>query len=387
MSSYRLAFAVSMYFDYGGMQRSMLRIAHECARRGHDVHIFTGSWTGDKPEYVTVHELDTRAFTNTGKNDVLAAKLKQAVAAEHFDCVAGFTKIPGLDVYYAGDPCYAARVNEDKRWWYKLLPRYRAFIRQEAAVFNPSGNTEFMLIAHQEKKKFIDYYKARPERFHLLPPGINRNKLLLELISHDAREELRDHLGIAANDNMILLVGSRFRTKGVDRALHAFASLATAQREKSKLVIVGGDRQAPYAKLARKLGIEHRVVFTGARDDMALFYASADLLLHPPYSENTGTILIEAMLFGLPVLATDNCGFAFHVRNANAGLICPYPFQQQNLNRLLAEMLTSKKLPQWRNGGRTYCDITDLYSLIERAADVIVDRARRNAQSRRGGAV
>lgn len=379
MPRYRLAFAVSIYFDYGGMQRSMLRIAHACAKQGHEVHVFTGDWVGSRPDYLTVHELDTRALSNTRSNDLLAMKLKQAVADEHYDCVVGFTKIPGLDVYYAGDPCYAARVDETKGWWYKLLPRYRNFVRQEAAVFNPQTNTEFMLIAHQEMEKFVHYYNADARRFHLLPPGINRNRLLLEPINNSARDELRSSLGISDDDNMILLVGSRFRTKGVDRALAALAALAPKQLQHCKLVIVGGDKQAPYRKLAATLGISDHVVFAGARDNMAPFYASADLLLHPPYNENTGTILIEAMLFGLPVLATGNCGFAFHVRDAGAGLICPYPFQQRVLNTLLSEMLLSNKRPQWRTGGRIYCEKTDLYGLIDRAADVIIDRAARNA--------
>ncbi len=129
-----------------------------------------------------------------------------------------------------------------------------------------------------------------------------------------------------------------------------------------------------------------RVVFAGARDDMALMYACADLLLHPPYTENTGTILLEAMLFGVPVLATANCGFAYHVRDANAGLVCPYPFQQKTLNHMLSEMLMSCNKLGWRMGGRVYCEQNDLYSLIDSAADIIIDRARRNREQQETGA-
>lgn len=378
MARYRLAFAVSVYFDYGGMQRSMLRIAEACAGRGHEVHVFTGNWDGQQPDYVTVHKVDTSALTNPGKNDALARSLAAELSAGGFDCVVGFTKIPGLDVYYAGDPCYAARVDEHKPWWYRLLPRYRNFIRQERAVFNPDSGTEFLLIAHQERDKFIKYYHSRPEQFHLLPPGINRKRLTEAQISSEDRQQFRDSVGIHEDDNLILLVGSHFRTKGVDRAIKAISSLPRSVLARSKLVIVGGDKQQPYIKLASELGVADHVVFTGARDDMALMYASADLLLHPPYNENTGTILLEAMLFGVPVLATANCGFAHHVRSANAGMVCPYPFKQKTLNHLLSEMLLSSNKLGWRMGGRIYCEKNDLYSLIDSAADIIVDRARRN---------
>ncbi|GMQ91613.1 MAG: glycosyltransferase family 4 protein [Gammaproteobacteria bacterium] len=377
-NKYKFAFIVSLFFEYGGMQRTLFRVAEECSRRGHEVHVLTGGWIGEKSDNIEVHEFDTRAPTNVWSNDILLKKVRQHIAGNDYDCIVGFTKIPGLDVYYAGDPCYAARVDEGKGWFYKLLPRYRGFKRQEAAVFAPGTDTEILLIAHQEKEKFIHYYGTEADRFHLLPPGINRDRLLAQQISNDDKQTLRSGLGIAEDDNMILLVGSRFRTKGVDRAIRALASLPEAGRAKSKLVVVGGDKQGPYLKLARQYGVADRVLFIGERDDVAVFYASADLLLHPPYSENTGTILIEAMLFGLPVLVTGNCGFEYHVRDAGAGMICPYPFQQYALNRMLSEMLVSDKRPQWRTGGRIYCEKTDLYSLIERAVDVIIDRADRN---------
>jgi len=98
--SYKLAFAVSLFFEYGGMQRSLLRIAQECVRRGHEVHIFTGGWIGERDENINVHELDTRALTNVRSNDILARKLAEEVKRDGgFDAVIGFTKLPGLDVY------------------------------------------------------------------------------------------------------------------------------------------------------------------------------------------------------------------------------------------------------------------------------------------------
>ncbi len=378
---YKLAFAVSLFFEYGGMQRSLLRIAQECVQRGHEVHIFTGGWIGDKPDNISVHEMDTRAITNVRSNDILAKKLAEQVKqASDFDCVVGFTKLPGLDVYYAGDPCYAERISTSRSWWYRLTPRYRGFRRQEAAVFAKGLTTELMLIAHNEQKSFMKYYGTEAERFHLMPPGINRQRFAPAPSDEDIKA-LRDDLGVAQDEKMLLLVGARFQTKGLDRALDAVASLSTAQRTKIKLVIVGGDKQAPYQQQAERLGISEQIVFTGAREDLVRFYHAADCLVHPPYTENTGTILIEAMLCNLPILATGVCGFAFHVSDAQAGMISPEPFEQKQFNRMLAEMLDSKILSQFEGKGPDYCDKTDLYSLIERAADVIIARAEKNRRS------
>lgn len=376
----KLAFVVSLWFPFGGMQRSLLRIAEACVARGHQVDIYTGEWQGERPSNIGVFEMDTRAGTNHRSNDLLAERFAAAIAGKGYDCRVGFTKVPGLDVYYAADPCYEARVMETKSALYRLLPRYRAFRRQEEAVFAPGRGTELMLIAHQEKDKFIHHYGTEPERFHLLPPGINRERLVAPSDSEAESAALRDELGVSAEERMILAVGSRFHTKGFDRIIRAFASLAPEVRDSSRLVIVGHGKEKPLQRLAARLGIGDRVLFTGTREDVPRFYRAADYLVHVPRSENTGTVLIEAMLCALPVLVSGNCGFAHHVSDADAGMVLSEPFDQTALNLALEAFLDAPRYDAWSQNGPAYCERTDLYSLIERAADVIVARAERNAR-------
>lgn len=369
----KFAFVVSLWFPFGGMQRSLLRIAQAVAARGHEVDIYTGEWQGERPEGIGVIELDTRARTNHRSNDLLAERFAQATAGKGYHCKAGFTKIPGLDVYYAADPCYAARVAEHKPALYRLSPRYRAFRRQEEAVFRPGAGTEILLIAHGEREKFIRHYGAEPERFHLLAPGINRKRLDQ---MRDATG-LREELGIGPDERMLLAVGSRFHTKGVDRVIRALAALPAALKERSRLVVVGHGKEGAFRLLARRLGVGGRVQFTGTREDVPRFYRAADLLIHAPRSENTGTVLLEAMICGLPVLVTGNCGFAHYVTDADAGRVVVEPFDQSRLNGALAECLSCGDLQQrWRENGPEFCDRTDLYGLIDQAAELIIARAK-----------
>jgi UDP-glucose:(heptosyl)LPS alpha-1,3-glucosyltransferase len=374
----KLAFVVSLWFPFGGMQRTLLRIAETCVARGHEVDIYTGEWQGQRPENIGVIELDTRANTNHRSNDLLAERFAEAVAGRDYDCRVGFTKVPGLDVYYAADPCYAARAAESKPAIYRWSPRYRAFRRQEASVFQRGAETELMLIAHQERDKFQRYYGTEGERFHLLPPGINRERLLESANRDEDHRTLRRELGMQEHECMILLVGSRFHTKGVDRVIQAFATLPSRLQERSRLVVVGHGKAGPLQRQAKGLGVGERVLFTGTREDVPRFYYAADCLVHAPRSENTGTVLIEAMICGLPVLVTGNCGFAFHVADARAGIVLAEPFDQQRLNSALAEFLDSDSLQEWSKNGPLYCQQTDLYTLIERAADVIIARAEHN---------
>lgn len=322
--------------------------------------------------------LNTRALTNVGSNDRLADALRRAANSEDYDCIVGFTKIPGLDVYYAGDTCYAARVAENSRRFYKLTPRYRGYTRQEAVVFGPHSNTEILLIAHGEREKFIHHYGTDPARFHLLPPGVDRDRLGAYVPDEEATRAYRRELGLPAGGSLLVSIGSDFKRKGLNRTLQALSALPSELLKSIKLLIVGDDDPVPFLNLARRLGIEANVHFVGARQDIAKFYRAADLLVHPAYTENTGQILLEAMLFGVPVLATENCGFSFHVRDAGSGLICPMPFEQSTLNRMLLEMLTSPRRDEWKRNGPIYCETVDLYSLIDRAADSIIARAAKN---------
>ncbi len=261
--------------------------------------------------------------------------------------------------------------------WVKLLPRYRVYLQLEEAVFASGLDTEILLIAHQEQSHFITHYGTEAERFHQLPPGINRDALEVAMSQCDP-EALRKDLGIGESEEFILCVGSWFRPKGVDRAIMALASLPPDLIQRTHLVVVGDGRPQFYRKLARRMGVENRVIFTGGRADVATFYCAASFLLHPAYIENTGTIIIEAMLCGLPVLATQICGFSNHVLKAQAGLVCTQPFEQDMLNKQVLQMLTSEQRNSWQENARRYCEETDLYSLIERATDLIVGRSERN---------
>ncbi|MCP4128723.1 MAG: glycosyltransferase family 4 protein [Gammaproteobacteria bacterium] len=386
----RFAFVVSLWFPFGGMQFSLLRIAKACVARGHQVDIYTGKWQGEKLDNIGVIELDTKAITNHRSNDLLAEQFAAAVAGKDYDCLVGFTKVPGLDVYYAADPCYAARVEEiqyqlrdgarieeAKHQLYKKLPRYSAYCRQEESVFQPGSGVDIILIAHQEREKFIRHYGTEKDRFHLLPPGINRKRLGSKDAAQD-RADIRHEFRVAVSDLLLLVVGSRFKTKGVDRVIRALASLPEQLKRRCKLVIVGHGKASAFKGLAACLGVSDRVIFAGTRSDVNRFYRGADFLVHAPRSENTGTVLIESMLCGLPVLVTENCGFAKHVRAADAGITVPEPFDQELFDGALGGFLESDSREKWTVNGPDYCENTDLYSLIERAADVIIERAQRN---------
>jgi len=109
------------------------------------------------------------------------------------------------------------------------------------------------------------------------------------------------------------------------------------------------------------------------------FYRAADLLIHPARTETTGTTLLEAMVTGLPVIVTGNCGYAHYIQKAGAGAVCPEPFDQRKLNTMLCDILTNDQLrTQYGENAREYCRTADIYSMVARGVEVILARAKGN---------
>ena len=365
----RLAFCLIKYFPYGGMQRSFFQIAQECLTRGHAVEVFTTSWEGEIPDGLRVEVLRVRGWTNHGRRRSLALSVARRAKQETFDGIVGFSKMPGLDIYYGGDACFAEFVRH-RHPLYRMTGRCQTYLALEEAVFSPEARSHALLISSAEIELYRKHYATPVERLHLLPPGIARDRLA----TSDAAAiggRLREELNIPAKHKVLLMVGSGFRTKGVDRTLRALAALPSHLRSRATLIVIGHDNFKPFRRLARRLGVAQQLIFFHGRSDIPRFLFAADLLVHPAYRETAGTVLVEALAAGLPVLASDVCGFSSHVVRSGGGLLVASPFEQTTFNHMVADMLVSPLRQEWGHNGIRYVQQTDVFSRAERAVDMI----------------
>lgn len=374
MTKLKIAFSLFKYFPYGGLQRDFLRIAQECQRRGHEVDVYTMAWDGDIDQSLSVKILPAKGLTNHSQARSFSAQMEKAIADANYDLVVGFNKMPHLDLYYAADVCYQARIKAKKGLLYRLTPRYQTWKRLEKSVFSRNTHTGIMLISPLQQQEYQGCYATQSERFHLLPPGINRDRLAGSGAA-EMGKAMRQQLGVADSDLMLLMVGSGYKTKGVDRAIRSIAALPDAMKQRCKLFVVGKGDAKPFRQLARQLGVEKNMQIMGARPDVPRFLLAADLLLHPSYHENTGTAILEALAAGLPVLTTAVCGYAHFVTDAHAGEVLPAQFDQDKWNQKLEKMLSSADLKVMGQNGFEFAKSADIYSMPERAADLIEQQA------------
>ena len=180
------------------------------------------------------------------------------------------------------------------------------------------------MISEAQKPFFEKYYETQEERMHFLPPGISRDRIAPDN-SDEVRLKKRRELGIADNEHVLLMVGSGFVKKGFEKSPVCRSLLAAGGKSENKVFIIGEDNPAPFKRMTLALGLRKQVTILSGRDDVPEFLLASDILLHPALDENAGIILLEAIVAGLPVLATDICGYGHYVEEADVGSLIQSP--------------------------------------------------------------
>ena len=375
----KLAVCLYKYFPFGGLARDCTRIMSVCRDHGYQVDLFVMECQGEAPEGFNVEVIETQGLTNHQKVASYIEQLDAKLVNQDYDLVIGFNKIPGLDIYYAADPCYIDRVKNQANYCFmQFNPRLKFYAECEDKVFNRISKTVTLMISDVQQALFKKHYETPDERLIMLPPGIDPNRKRPGDWQQQ-RQDFRQQFDVADDEFIVLMVGTGFKTKGVDRALNALANLPVKLQNKTRLFIVGEGDDSPYLKMADKLSIRDRVTFFGGRGDIPQFLLGADVLLHPARKENTGTVILEAMVAGLPVLVTRVCGYAKHVETASAGLVISSPFNQDECDVKLITMLNRINLKSWSDSALKYASEEDLYSMPEKAAATIEAMAEEKA--------
>lgn len=162
-------------------------------------------------------------------------------------------------------------------------------------------------------------YGVGVDKICFIPNGINRDDFMIRC-KNDFRKKynLGDH-------PFILFVGRLNPIKGPDLLLRAFCEV----KEKFvdlHLVFVGPDRGMllELQNMAAQFSMQNRIHFVGylAGEDKAAAYRDTELLVISSRQEAMSIVVLEAGIFGKPVLITDQCGFN-DVSVVNGGIVVP----------------------------------------------------------------
>ena len=349
--------ALYRYFFWGGLQKDTLRLAEEASRRGHHVTVFTTSWE-NPPDFIKTVQVKPHGLTNVGRMRHFNEAWLRYLRESGCDVSVAMDRVEGADFYFAADSCLKAYYKRrHPAWMLKLLPRYRFILRMEEKVCGALSPTITWYISPFQKKEFMEEYGTEEAHLQELPPGMNPACVRPdEQKALEIRQAVRQELGIRDDETALVLVGTNILRKGMDRLLAAAASLPAELRAKVRVVIVGNNDAGKLEAIAGKLGIWPQCILTGARKDVERILLGSDLMVHPAREEGTGTVLVEGIAAGVPVICSACCGFSPYVEAA-AGLVTPEPFAQDALNAMLLDAM--RRLPELTAKTRLYAKQND----------------------------
>ncbi len=136
-------------------------------------------------------------------------------------------------------------------------------------------------------------------------------------------ENIPCRLRYRSKEEKLIIHISNFRgVKRVEDLIEVFDRVQ--KKVLARLLLVGdGPTRDSVAARVREKGLENRVVFLGAQDNVVPLLSIADLLILPSEKEAFGLVNIEAMACEVPVLATEVGGIPEVVVHGETGFLAP----------------------------------------------------------------
>ena len=182
-----------------------------------------------------------------------------------------------------------------------------------------------------------------------------------------ARENIYEKYGIRPDVPTFLVVGRLDKDKRVDLVLRATAA-AAALAQLQTVVVGRGKDEAEFRQLAKRLGLEGALVFTGyvPEEDLASLYSLSDVYIGAGAAELQGLAVMEAMATGLPILAANLVALPELVHNGVNG----YLFESM-VEDLADKMLLMLALrDRWGDMGQSSLDLVRVHDMPEVLAQI-----------------
>nr|WP_294864079.1 glycosyltransferase family 4 protein [uncultured Pseudogulbenkiania sp.] len=318
----RLAIVRQKYNPAGGAERFVSRaLAALQANGALEVSLIARRW--EKLDGVAALTADPFYLGNVWRDWGFAHAARQRWQREGFDLVQSHERIPGCDIYRAGDGVHAAWLQHRRRalsGWsacaLKLNPYHHYVCAAERRMFLDPRLKLVICNAYLIKREIQQHFGLPEDKLAVIYNGVDTEAFHPRLREqHRARR--RAELAIPAEAPTLLYVGSGFERKGVERAVRAVAALDGVY-----LVVVGKDKHAArYERLAEELGIAERVRFTGAQGDVKPYYGLADAFILPTLYDPFPNVCVEALASGLPLFTTTTCGAAELIEQGRNGWV------------------------------------------------------------------
>jgi glycosyltransferase involved in cell wall biosynthesis len=163
----------------------------------------------------------------------------------------------------------------------------------------------------------LKFFKVPKDKIHVIYNGTD-----IAFIKCAIKEPVNDIAWIGDDTPIIITCARLTYQKNYPLLLDAFAIMQ--KQIDSKLLILGqGEDRVSVEELARRLGIQEKVIFLGFQKNPYKYMAASDIFVLSSLWEGFGNVVIEAMVCGVPVISTRCRGPEEIITNGRNGILVP----------------------------------------------------------------
>lgn len=328
----------------GGTSTYLYQLSKELKTKKHEVAIMAhpGSWLEYKAKELGVKFYPNKYFKNS-INPFLGFVIKKEllVAIQDFkpdiihcnSSVAGFwTRVIVKNFLPTIFTAHGWAFTNGAIWWRKIVGIISERMMSKYC-------SKIICVSENDRQLALKYRIAPEEKFITIHNGIDIENW--ESICEKKTAEKRKLEGTPYYKQIkIIFVARLAMPKDPVTLIKAFSQLSESLKQESNIFIVGdGPDKASLEKLIKGLGLENKIHLLGSmdREELKMIYLSGNIYVLTTKYEGFPYTIIEAMSYGLPVIASDvggcneavdpNCGFLVKkgdidgVKNALAKLI------------------------------------------------------------------
>lgn len=323
----------------GGVERIIYECAKFLSTREHDVTVFANDYeqNGARFQY---HHVPMRSALKVLRPVAFHGSCVEAMRGGRFDAHGTFGCVcPEGGVYWA-QSVHAAWLDKAKalrppfslaRWKQRLNPIHPLLLRYEKSHFAKGGYRRIIALTPEVKEDLHHYYGVPGEDVDVVPNGYAPEEFNV-VRSAEMREGVRKELGYLPDQKVIVFVANELDRKGYPALLDAIESMGDPRL---RLLVAGRMAPPPHPL----------VTYVGSANDVARYYAAADVFGLPTLYEAWGLVIIEAMAAGLPVLTSRLAGASVAVREGATGNLLDDPRDQSEIVRKLRPLVEGEHAP------------------------------------------
>lgn len=292
--------------------------------KGYEVHVATSNDENEEFPYCDVKHTICMERSPFKLNNLKAIKqMKKLFETEKFDLVHCHTPMGGVVTRLAGK---TARKNGMKIFYtahgfhfYKGAPMKNWLIYYPVEKYLSKTTDVLITINHEDYELAKSRFYAKDVRL-VHGMGVDDKKFNQEPLAIEEAKTLKSKLKIKKNDFVLMYVAELIDRKNQVMLIDAMSKIVENKSNIKAYLVGNGVNTGKYKEQIEKLGLKNNVIMLGYRKDVPKLLKLADVCVATSKQEGMGLNLIEGLLTGVPVVASEIRGHTEFVQENINGL-------------------------------------------------------------------